>query len=150
MVAKMHILKLSIPPQPRFAATARVAFTKFAGSNCLEAPDAEALMFALGEALANAIQHADATRIEVCLSFRAGSGLLSVADDGKGLTDLDGSIRPGHYGLTGMKERASEIGADFQLVTGPVRGTTRHEQLRNNTAVCAGAGICAQMVAITP
>jgi signal transduction histidine kinase len=38
--------------------------------------------------------------------------------------DGNPSGQTGHYGLIGMKERASQIGAEFELVSAPGRGTT--------------------------
>ncbi|HEY2382422.1 MAG TPA: two-component regulator propeller domain-containing protein [Terriglobia bacterium] len=75
------------------------------------------------EAIANSTRHADATTIEVGLRFAKNSICLTVQDDGKGLADAAGPAA-GHYGLTGMRERASQIGAQFELLTGPVQGTT--------------------------
>ena len=76
------------------------------------------------EAIANSIQHSEATTIEVGLRFRDGSICLSVEDDGKGLANAVGSSHAGHYGLTGMKERARQMGAELQLSSGRVKGTT--------------------------
>jgi signal transduction histidine kinase len=76
------------------------------------------------EAIANSTQHSEATTIEVDLRFRDGSLCLSVEDDGKGLANALGFSQTGHYGLTGMKERARQIGGELQLLSGPVKGTT--------------------------
>jgi len=76
------------------------------------------------EAIANSTKHADATTIEVGLSFAEKSICLTVQDDGKGLANSGAVSSTGHYGLTGMRERASQIGAEFELLTGPVKGTT--------------------------
>jgi signal transduction histidine kinase len=76
------------------------------------------------EAIANSMQHSEATTIEVNLRFRDGSLCLSVEDDGKGLASAVGFSPTGHYGLTGMKERARQIGGELQLLSGPVKGTT--------------------------
>ena len=76
------------------------------------------------EAIVNSTKHADATTIEVGLSFAEKSICLTVQDDGKGLTNTEALTSTGHYGLTGMRERASQIGAEFELLTGPVKGTT--------------------------
>jgi signal transduction histidine kinase len=48
---------------------------------------------------------------------------LSVHDDGSGFPE-NGHSKNGHYGLIGMKERASHIGAELELATAPGRGTT--------------------------
>jgi signal transduction histidine kinase len=76
------------------------------------------------EAIANSTQHSEAKTIEVDLRFRDGSLCLSVEDDGKGLVNAVGFSQTGHYGLTGMKERARQIGGELQLLSGPVKGTT--------------------------
>lgn len=50
---------------------------------------------------------------------------LSVSDDGAGCEPSEnGHIKPGHYGLIGMKERAAQIGAQFAFESAPGRGTT--------------------------
>jgi len=46
-----------------------------------------------------------------------------VKDDGSGFAE-NGNGASGHYGLIGMKERASHIGASLDLASAPGRGTT--------------------------
>jgi signal transduction histidine kinase/ligand-binding sensor domain-containing protein len=76
------------------------------------------------EAVSNSVQHSGAHTIEVGLSCSGRDVRLSVRDDGCGMSpDANGGSRPGHYGLIGMKERASQIGAEFKLVSLPGRGT---------------------------
>ena len=60
--------------------------------------------------------------MEVMLGFTPKALHLSVKDDGAGFADKNG--KSGHYGLIGMKERASHIGADLDLASAPGRGTT--------------------------
>jgi len=81
----MNVLRISIPPLPRFAATARRVLWKFAGFHRLASGDAEYLVFALGEAVANAIQHAG-TRdaIEIRVSVEGDAVVARVADRGQG------------------------------------------------------------------
>jgi signal transduction histidine kinase len=76
------------------------------------------------EAVNNAVKHSGAKAIEVTLSSTAAELQLSVKDDGSGFSRENGGVRPGHYGLIGMKERASQIGAEFNLASEPGRGTT--------------------------
>jgi signal transduction histidine kinase len=76
------------------------------------------------EAIANSAKHADAKTIEVGLRFTNKSICLTVQDDGIGLANAAGFPSTGHYGLTGMRERASQIGAELELLTGPAKGTT--------------------------
>jgi ligand-binding sensor domain-containing protein/signal transduction histidine kinase len=74
------------------------------------------------EAVNNSVKHSGAGNIEVTLQFAKAAVLLTVADDGSGLerTAANGA---GHYGLIGMKERAAQIGAQFDLQSSPGRGT---------------------------
>jgi ligand-binding sensor domain-containing protein/signal transduction histidine kinase len=76
------------------------------------------------EAMNNAVKHSGAKAIEVTLNSTAVELQLSVKDDGSGFSRENGGVRPGHYGLIGMKERAAQIGAEFNLASEPGRGTT--------------------------
>ncbi len=58
------------------------------------------------ESLSNVAQHADATRVDVELSF-VGRTLLRVRDNGRGFVET----RNGGLGLSGMRERALLVGA---------------------------------------
>ena len=76
------------------------------------------------EAVANAVRHAGATRIDVQLIYEAARVSLQVADDGRGFEpspDLSGPA--GHYGIKGMHERAGEIDAALVLESTPGGGT---------------------------
>lgn len=76
------------------------------------------------EAVSNSVKHSRARSIEVALRSTARSLRLSIRDDGEGFTAYNGgAATPGHYGLVGMKERASHIGAHFELASEPGRGT---------------------------
>jgi len=78
------------------------------------------------EALNNAIQHADASEIEVRLTHYPDRLRLTVTDDGRGIT---GSQEPGHFvaqghlGLAGMRERAAMIGAKLEVQSATDYGT---------------------------
>ena len=76
------------------------------------------------EALTNALKHAGASRVEVRLSHARTNLGLSVCDDGHGFdpAGVDG-VQNGHFGLTGMRERAALLGK-FRLDSQPGRGTT--------------------------
>jgi signal transduction histidine kinase/ligand-binding sensor domain-containing protein len=76
------------------------------------------------EAVSNSVKHSGAHTIEIGLSCSGRIVRLSVHDDGCGMSgDLNGGVQTGHYGLIGMKERASQIGAEFELASFPGRGT---------------------------
>ena len=75
------------------------------------------------EAMLNAVQHSGARTLHVTLENTRKRLRLLVNDDGAGFDDED--VPPaGHYGLIGMKERAAQIGADFELTSERGRGTT--------------------------
>ena len=81
------------------------------------------------EAVTNAVKHSGARTIEVTLKLAPKSGsraiFLAITDDGAGCEPSEnGHLKPGHYGLIGMKERAAQIGAQFAFESVPGRGTT--------------------------
>jgi signal transduction histidine kinase/ligand-binding sensor domain-containing protein len=77
------------------------------------------------EALLNAFRHAQATSIEVQLIYAKDGLRLRIRDDGLGLDEsaIQSGGRPGHWGLTGMRERAEEFGATFEIWSRPKAGT---------------------------
>jgi len=82
------------------------------------------LLRIVSDAISNAVKHSGARTIEVTLEFTAETLRLAVHDDGSGLGKDGVALRPGHYGIIGMKERATQIGADLQLLSEPGHGTT--------------------------
>jgi signal transduction histidine kinase len=76
------------------------------------------------EAVNNSVKHSGAKVIEVTLTCGEQELQLSVKDDGAGFSKENGGMRPGHYGLIGMKERAAQIGGRINLASEPGRGTT--------------------------
>jgi len=75
------------------------------------------------EAITNSLKHAGARMIEVNLTCSADDLRLSVRDDGQGISRDESHGRVGHYGIIGMKERASQIGAKLEVSSTPGRGT---------------------------
>jgi signal transduction histidine kinase/ligand-binding sensor domain-containing protein len=69
------------------------------------------------EALRNAFRHAAATHIEVEIRYDHQQFRLRVRDDGKGMDPsvLSRQSPEGHYGLPGMRERASLIGGTLEV-----------------------------------
>jgi signal transduction histidine kinase len=76
------------------------------------------------EALGNAFQHADATKIELEVTYDRRVVHMRVRDDGYGIDEqtLTGG-RPGHWGLRGMRERAQVIGGKLVIWSRPGVGT---------------------------
>lgn len=75
------------------------------------------------EAVANALRHAGASRIDVDIDGDSGRLALAVRDDGCGIAAGQLDDMPGHLGLVGMRERALAIGARLEFVTAAPRGT---------------------------
>lgn len=77
------------------------------------------------EALTNAVKHAGATKVEVSLEESDDGFLAIVTDDGRGFAveDVEAS-RPGHMGLTAMRQHAELAGGWWRLESGPGGGTT--------------------------
>jgi len=76
------------------------------------------------EALANALKHAGAKKINVTLNYESSRVQLRLRDDGKGFDPATaGQAGGGHFGLLDMRERAEKIGARFSLHSRPGSGT---------------------------
>ena len=69
------------------------------------------------EALRNAFLHAQAKQVEVEIRYDNEQFRLRVRDDGKGIDPavLSAQSREGHYGLPGMRERATIIGGKLTV-----------------------------------
>jgi signal transduction histidine kinase len=75
------------------------------------------------EALNNVLVHSRASRISIAVSFQYDSAIrISIKDDGRG---FDTTAKPpaDHFGLVGMQERASSIGASLTIVSELGTGT---------------------------
>jgi signal transduction histidine kinase/ligand-binding sensor domain-containing protein len=77
------------------------------------------------EAIANAIRHAQARRIEIAVGFDTSMLHLEVRDDGRGFTpeEADAARRRGHFGLSGIHERAARLGGRCDALPRPGGGT---------------------------
>lgn len=67
------------------------------------------------EAMLNAIQHAQASTITTLVRWSGASLTVTVQDDGQGMAHELGSGRPGHLGITGMRERAISLGGKLHI-----------------------------------
>jgi len=76
------------------------------------------------EALVNAFRHSGASSIEVQLEYAVNGLKVLVRDNGRGITpETLRRGREGHWGLSGMRERAERIGAKFKVMSGASAGT---------------------------
>src|SRR5262249_3698736 len=76
------------------------------------------------EAVANALQHAGASRVTVTLELVDRLVRLAVADDGMGFDPAEVRRTSGRFGLTSMRERAEALGGLLRVDTAPGAGTT--------------------------
>jgi two-component system sensor histidine kinase UhpB len=101
------------------------------GLTCHQAPETDALtldMDAMGhlyrifqEGMNNVAKHAEATQVWVQLSQDKDEVILSVRDNGKGITSDD--LRPDAYGVLGMRERVRQLGGSLTLEQADGSGT---------------------------
>ena len=88
------------------------------------------------EALGNAFQHSKAHKIEAEITYGESTFRLRIRDDGSGIDpnvrDLGG--RTGHWGLTGMRERAQMLGGELQVWSREGAGTEVDLTIPNSIA----------------
>lgn len=75
----------------------------------------------LTEAVRNAVEHSNTDVIEIEGMVDRDRGRLSIIDQGCGFDPND--LPPGHYGVVGMKERATAFGGNLTLASTPELGT---------------------------
>jgi signal transduction histidine kinase len=91
------------------------------------------------EALRNAFRHSQAKQIEVEIRYDVDEFRLRVRDDGKGIDQrvLSGDGAQGHYGLHGMRERATVIGGKLTIWSEVDAGTEVELRVPGNLAYAA-------------
>jgi signal transduction histidine kinase len=85
-------------------------------------------LFLIGrEAVMNALRHSEATNIEVELQYLRDVLRVLVRDNGRGITpEAVQKAGDAHWGLRGMRDRAENIGARFDIWSSPGAGTEVH------------------------
>lgn len=87
------------------------------------APNIENNLLRIGqEAVSNALRHARASVVEITLSYDDATVRLTVRDDGPGFDPATAQAAGSHFGLRGMKERASQMNGEFRLGPDPAGG----------------------------
>jgi signal transduction histidine kinase len=106
-----------------------VRFDADAGTSRFTDTRAEVVYRIAEEALRNVDRHAKASQVEAQLK-ELGDGFveLTISDDGVGFDTA--AARPGHFGLTGIREQAQLIDAHLELASRPQAGTTLRLRLR--------------------
>jgi signal transduction histidine kinase len=76
------------------------------------------------EAMTNTVRHAQAEHVDVTLLFQEKLLRMTIKDDGRGFDgDADDYRLDGHFGLTGMRERAEQLGGRFVVNSASGQGT---------------------------
>ncbi|MGW4402448.1 ATP-binding protein [Nonomuraea sp. NPDC004702] len=81
-----------------------------------------AMYFTVSEAVANALKHAAAARIEVRLTLAPGRVRATVADDGRGFDPATAARR----GLATLADRLDALGGGMEVHSEPGKGTRMH------------------------
>lgn len=84
------------------------------------------------ESLTNVARHADATQVALALEPGAGSVVLCVSDDGRGMAEA--ATSNGHGGLRGMRERALLVGGALAIKRGRAGGVEVRLEVPARTA----------------
>ena len=88
-------------------------------------PEIQNEIYRIGrEALVNAFCHSGAKRVELELEYSESELHMRIRDNGCGIEPrVLEKGRPGHWGLTGMRERATRIGGLLEILSSATAGT---------------------------
>jgi signal transduction histidine kinase/ligand-binding sensor domain-containing protein len=105
------------------SSTLAAHFDIFGAYRPLDADTERAMQRIAQEAIHNVHKHAGASEMHVQLEYRPGQVALEIRDNGKGFAVGD-RAPAGHYGLTGMRERAAAMGGTIEVTSERDKGTT--------------------------
>jgi signal transduction histidine kinase len=98
-------------------------FAVFGAYRALPAETERELLRVAQEAIHNVKRHAAATELRVQLEYGSDSIVLEVKDNGRGGA-AEREPAAGHFGMTGMRERAAAIGGTLEVESAAGKGTT--------------------------
>jgi signal transduction histidine kinase len=99
-------------------------FSTFGAYRPLPATTEAELLRVAQEGIHNVKKHAGATQLSVQLEYGPETIALEVRDNGRGgAVDQAQNAMPGHFGMTGMKERAAAIGGTLEVSSAAGEGT---------------------------
>ncbi len=109
----------------RYASDAVPVHTKIGGAyRALDGSlEGEVLRIAQ-EALSNVHRHSGATMASVDLHYGSDMLVLTITDNGQGFVPEVAAAAEGHFGLSGMQERAGLLGAALDIISRTGEGTT--------------------------
>jgi len=126
--SRESVLKVRIPPHPRYGKNVRQKVLSFANELQIDRDDLEQFVYAIGEAIANAIEHSASNEpIEVHCQVEGDKIIATILDTGRGFEtrELNNKALPDEYcergrGLPIMR-RFTHI---FAVRSVPGEGTT--------------------------
>ncbi len=81
-----HVLRLCVPPDPEHVPTVRREIERFTRKHRVAGADVETLLLAVGEAMANAVEHSESTHdIEVQCRVDDRKIIATIIDSGRGV-----------------------------------------------------------------
>jgi PAS domain S-box-containing protein len=111
----------------------KTEFINLAGNLNIPGNIATGLFRIFQESLTNVARHAGATTVNAVLRFRNNHIIFTITDNGQGfILNEIGSEKT--LGLFGMKERTMMMGGQYEIVTGPGKGTTVSVQIPVGTS----------------
>jgi signal transduction histidine kinase len=84
------------------------------------------------EAVANAGKHSQGKNINLRLDYEPDRICLEICDDGRGFDLEAASAEAGHFGLSGMRERAEKLGGQLRIESRPGHGTRVYLEVHIN------------------
>jgi two-component system, NarL family, sensor histidine kinase YdfH len=90
----------------------------------LPEPTQELVFRTVAESLTNIARHAQARHARVSIRSNGDALEIEIGDDGIGFDPVRDPERMGHYGLTGLRERARQAGGTLEMESGAGRGST--------------------------
>lgn len=100
-------------------------FSVYGAYRPLPADTEQELLRVAQEAIQNVKKHAAASKLAVRLEYGTDAIILQAEDNGRGgVIDMQDGAASGHFGLTGMRERAAAIGGRLEVKSAPDQGTT--------------------------
>lgn len=106
-------------------ASAKISIATTGSPRRLKTFVSEELYLICKEALTNAILHSGAAEIGLSVFFENDCLKIRCGDNGKGIdpTILENGFLAGHWGMSGMKERAKQLGAEWTIKSSNDAGT---------------------------
>ncbi len=121
LVDAIKAVVAEIPPAPGLGIKLDLAAADAVEGN-LSLEATHELLQIIREALSNTSRHSGATRATLSLRVEERDLVLRVEDDGHGF-DPALPVRPGHLGLSNLRERAGAVGGRISIDSEPEKGT---------------------------